>query len=76
MTNIAENVRPGDRICTTDEPGMRDRTKRLAYIGGVCDMPVCGEQKCANAIRITRVPVRGIGRVYRTVAGLILFFFL
>ena len=39
-------------------------------------MPVCGKQKCANAICITGVPVRGIGRIYRTATGLVLFILL
>jgi hypothetical protein len=59
--DIAEQIGPGDAVGGAHEVGVCDGAEGLAYVGGVGDIAVGGQEDGANAVDVTGVSVRGVG---------------
>lgn len=70
MDDIADDIGPGDAVCGADEVRVDDRTEGLAYVGGVGDVTVGGEEDCAGSVCVCGVAVGSVCRV--DVAGLLI----
>lgn len=70
MGDVADDIGPGDAVCGADEVRVDDRTEGLAYVGGVGDVAVGGEEDCAGSVCVCSVAVGSVCRV--DVAGLLI----
>lgn len=59
--DIAEEIGPGDAVGGAHEVGVCDGAEGLAYVGGVGDVAVRGEEDGADAVDVSGVPVGGVG---------------
>ena len=64
MPDVADQIGPRDGVGGAHEDRVRDGAERLAYLGGVGDVAVRGEQECADARGVRGVAVGGFGGVY------------
>lgn len=60
VCDIAREVQPRDSVCSAYEPWVGDWPKRLADVGGVCDVAVGGEEDRAEAAGVCGVPDVGV----------------
>lgn len=59
--DIAEEIGPGDAVGGANEVGVCDGAEGLAYVGGVGDVAVGGEEDGADAVDVPGVAVGGVG---------------
>lgn len=66
MTDVADQVGPGDAVGAFDEPGVCDGPEGLADVGRVGDVAVSAEEDGSDASRVGGVAEVGVCGFFRT----------
>jgi hypothetical protein len=61
MSDIADEICPGDSVGGAHEPGVGNWAKGLANVGCVGDVAVGGEEESAEAVCVSGVAVGCVG---------------
>lgn len=74
VPDVADQIGPRDGVGGAHEDRVRDGAERLAYLGGVGDVAVRGEEERADARGIGGVAVGGFGGIYGAVCIILVWF--
>lgn len=61
VADVAEKIGPRDTVGRADYPWVGDGAERFPNVGGVCDIPMGGEEDGADAIGVCGIAVWGFG---------------